>query len=76
MLKRIAVLVSGGGTNLEALFATQKGGRIPHGEIVLVVSGTAGAYAVERAKKHGIPAVTLPGKNWDRQGLKRLFPTS
>ena len=40
MLKRIAVLVSGGGTNLEALFAAQESGRIPHGEIVLVVSGT------------------------------------
>lgn len=73
MLKRIAVLVSGGGTNLEALFATQKGGRIPHGEIVLVVSGTAGAYAVERAKKHGIPAVTLPRKELGQAGFEEAL---
>ncbi len=73
MLKRIAVLVSGGGTNLEALFAAQESGRIPHGEIVLVVSGTAGAYAVERAKNHGVSAVTLPRKELGQTGFEEAL---
>ena len=47
---RIAVLVSGGGTNLEALLNAQERGEIPHGEIVVVLSSAAGAYALERAK--------------------------
>lgn len=70
MLTRIAVLVSGGGTNLEALLNARESGRIPHGEIVLVVSGTAGAYAVERAKKHGIPAVSLSRKELSQTGFE------
>ena len=61
--KRIAVLVSGGGTNLEALLNAQEAGKIPHGEIVLVLSSTEGAYALERAKNHQVPgfAVTRKG---------------
>lgn len=59
---RIAVLVSGGGTNLEALLNAQEAGRIPHGEIVLVLSSAAGAYALERAKNHGVPGFTVPRK--------------
>ena len=59
---RIAVLVSGGGTNLEALLQAQESGRIPHGEIVLVLSSTAGAYALERAANHGVPAFAVPRK--------------
>ncbi len=47
---RIAVFVSGGGTNLEALLNAQEAGALPHGEIVVVLSSTAGAYALERAK--------------------------
>ena len=43
---RIAVLVSGGGTNLEALLKAQEAGRIPHGEFVLVVSDNPEAYAI------------------------------
>lgn len=70
MLKRIAVLVSGGGTNLEALLNAQESGRIPHGEIVLVVSGTAGAYAVERAKRHGVPALTFSRKELGQAGFE------
>ncbi len=70
MLKRIAVLVSGGGTNLEALLSAQESGRIPHGEIVLAVSGTTGAYAVERAKKHGVPALTLSRKELGQAGFE------
>ena len=56
---RIAVLVSGGGTNLEALLAAQEAGRIPHGEIVLVCASNESAYALTRAKNHGVPGVAL-----------------
>ena len=56
---RIAVLVSGGGTNLQALLDAQGAGSLAHGEIVLVVSNKAGAYALERAEKAGVEAVTL-----------------
>ena len=52
---RIAVFVSGGGTNLQALL-----GALPHGEIALVVSSQAGAYALERAKTANVPARTVP----------------
>lgn len=64
MLKkaRIAVLVSGGGTNLEALLKAQESGAIPHGEIVVVLSSTEGAYALERAKNHGVPGFAVPRK--------------
>ena len=62
---KIAVLVSGGGTNLQALLDAQAAGRIPHGEIALVVSNRADAYALERAKKAGVPAVALPGKDFE-----------
>ena len=55
MLKtRIAVLVSGGGTNLQALIDAQKSGIINSGEIVLVISNNENAYALERAKQNGI----------------------
>ena len=52
-MKRIAVLVSGGGTNLQALIDAQ-GSVLKSGKIALVVSNAAGAYALERAKKAGI----------------------
>lgn len=55
---KIAVLVSGGGTNLQALIDAQ-GSVLCSGEIALVVSNASGAYALERAKKAGIPGVTL-----------------
>ena len=55
---KIAVLVSGGGTNLQALIDAQ-GSVLCSGEIDLVVSNASGAYALERAKKAGIPGVTL-----------------
>jgi len=55
---RIAVFVSGGGTNLQALIDAG----LQHGEIVLVVASSDTAYALERAKKAGIPAVAVPRK--------------
>ena len=56
---KIAVLVSGGGTNLQALIDAERAGKIKSGEIVLVVSNSASAYALERAKNAGIESVTL-----------------
>ena len=59
---RIAVLVSGGGTNLQALIDAQGKGIITSGSIELVVSNKEGAYALERAAKAGIKALTLTRK--------------
>lgn len=56
---RIAVLVSGGGTNLQALIDAQASGIIRSGEIALVISNNASAYALERAAKAGIPSETV-----------------
>ena len=58
-MTKIAVLVSGGGTNLQALIDAQESGALCSGRIALVVSNASGAYALERAKKAGIPGVTL-----------------
>ena len=56
---RTAVLVSGGGTNLQALIDASARGAMPHVSLALVVSNNAGAYALERAKKAGIRAEYL-----------------
>lgn len=58
-MKRIAVLVSGGGTNLQALIDAEKSGIIKSGKIVSVVSNKADAYALERAKNADIEAVSF-----------------
>ena len=65
MSKRIAVLVSGGGTNLQALIDAQQRGELGGGEIAAVISSKAGAYALERAAKAGIPGYVLPRKKFD-----------
>ena len=62
---RIAVLVSGGGTNLQALLDAQAAGKIPHGEIVLVVSNKEGAYALTRAEKAGVATAVITGKDFE-----------
>ena len=67
---RIAVLVSGGGTNLQALLDAQSRGEIPHGEIVLVVSNKAGAYALTRAEKAGIPGVVVEKKKGEQKDFE------
>ena len=67
---RIAVLVSGGGTNLQALLDAQSRGETPHGEIVLVVSNKAGAYALTRAEKAGIPGVVVEKKKGEQQDFE------
>ncbi len=66
MKTKIAVLVSGGGTNLQALIDAQ-GNVLQSGEIVLVVSNNAGAYALERAKKAGIPTAVVLKKECGSQ---------
>ena len=63
--KRIAVLVSGGGTNLQALIDAQRSGKLQGGEIVAVLSSKAGAYALERAAKAGIPGYVVARKDFD-----------
>jgi phosphoribosylglycinamide formyltransferase-1 len=60
---RIAVLVSGGGTNLQALIDAEKAGKLPHGELALVVSNRADAYALVRAKNAGIESAVLTRKD-------------
>ena len=60
MPKRIAVLVSGGGTNLQALIDAQGRGELVNGEIAAVLSSSPDAYALERAKRAGIPGYVLP----------------
>ena len=59
MKTKIAVLVSGGGTNLQALLDAQQRQELVSGEIALVVSNNANAYALERAKQAGIPTKVL-----------------
>ena len=61
----IAVLVSGGGTNLQALLDAQQAGKIPHGRIVLVVSNQPQAYALTRAAQAGIPTAVLTGPDFE-----------
>ena len=63
-MKNIAVLVSGGGTNLQALIDAQARREINGGEIGMVVSSNPEAYALERAKQANIPGYVLPRKNW------------
>ena len=63
-MKRIAVLVSGGGTNLQALINAQQAEGLGGGEIVAVISTKEGAYALERAAKANIDGYVLPRKNY------------
>lgn len=64
---RIAVFVSGGGTNLQAILDAEDSGIINSGEVVLVIASNAGAYAIERAKNHGIPSVVCSKKELGSQ---------
>lgn len=64
-MTRIAVLVSGGGTNLQALIDAKHDGKLPHGDIVLVVASRPDAYALERAEKAGIESVVVRRKDYE-----------
>ena len=63
-MKKICVLVSGGGTNLQALIDAEKSGIIKNGKITCVISSKEGAYALERAKNAGISTVVIPRKEY------------
>ena len=63
-MKKIAVLVSGGGTNLQALIDAQHAGQIVNGEIVAVISSDPTAYALERAAKANIPGYVISRKDY------------
>ena len=63
--KRIAVLVSGGGTNLQALIDAEKNGELGNGEISLVIASKEGVYALERAANNGIESLVLPRKEYE-----------
>ena len=62
---KIGVLVSGGGTNLQAIIDAIEGGKLPDCEIVTVVSSKSGVFALERAGKHGIPATVISRKDFE-----------
>ncbi len=64
-MMNIAVLVSGGGTNLQALIDAQSRGEIKEGKITCVISSKADAYALERAKNNNIPTRVIPRKEYD-----------
>ena len=68
MLK-VAVLVSGGGTNLQAILDAIDAGKITNAEVVAVISNNAGAYALERARNKGIDAVCVSPKQYETREL-------
>jgi len=71
MTKRIGVLLSGRGSNFEALAESVAAGRIPNAEIAIVISNREGAPGVERAKSRGIPAKVIPSKGLEREAYDR-----
>ncbi len=66
-MTNIAVMVSGGGTNLQALIDSERAGNIPHGKITLVIASNDKAYALERAAKAGIESAVVRRKNYENQ---------
>ena len=72
MKKRIAVLLSGRGSNFEALADSIAAGRIPNAEIVLVVSNREGAPGIEKARERGIPGRVIPSKGLEREAYDHL----
>ena len=65
------MLVSGGGTNLEALFNAQAAGALPHGEIVAVVSSNPDAFALSGPDAAGCRPMPCPGSSWGRRPSRR-----
>jgi len=72
MAHRIGVLLSGRGSNFEALAASVAAGRIPGAEIALVISNREGAPGLEFSKARGIPARVIPSKGLEREAYDRL----
>lgn len=67
----IAVLVSGGGTNLQALIDAEKAGRIESGRLALVISSKPDAYALVRAQEAGIPTEVVSKKQYGSDGMEK-----
>jgi len=72
MKKRIAVLLSGRGSNFEALADSVAAGRIPDAEIAIVVSNREGAAGIEKARARGIETRVIPSKGLEREAYDRL----
>ena len=70
---RVAVLVSGGGTNLQALLDAGARGELPRVEFALVISSTSDAYALERAEKAGVPTLVIERRGKKRETFTRLL---
>ena len=72
--KKIAVLVSGGGTNLQAILDAEDSGILKSGEVTLVVSSKEGAFALERAARHGVENIVVPRKDFaDRKAYSEAL---
>ena len=73
-MKNIVVLVSGGGTNLQALIDAQNRGEIENGRITCVISSKEGVYALERAAKNGIPSRVIPRSGYEsREAYSKIW---
>lgn len=71
---RVGVMVSGGGTNLQAILDAIDSGAITNASVEVVISNNPGAYALERAKNHGIKAVCLSPKSFEsREAFNQAF---
>lgn len=71
---RVGVMVSGGGTNLQAILDAVDSGRITNAEIRVVISNNPGAYALERAKQHGVEALCMSPKEFEsREAFNKAF---
>lgn len=71
---RVGVMVSGGGTNLQAILDAIDEGRVTNAEVSVVISNNPGAYALERARKHGIPAISIsPKQFFDREAFHKAL---
>lgn len=68
---RVGVLVSGGGTNLQAILDAQTAGQIPHGQVACVVASKPGVYALERAAKAGVPGCVASRKELGAEGFEQ-----
>ena len=73
---RIAVLVSGGGTNLQAILDASARGEIPDGEVVIVISDRLGTYAMERAARAGIPGLEINKKGCGQEAFEKKLITA
>ena len=62
---RIGVLISGGGTNLQAVLDAMDSGKITNAEVAVVISNNRNAYGLERAKKHGIDGICISPKDFE-----------